>query len=148
MTAVSLGTAPFARSCARCHTELAPSLLSCPACHTLVHADALKGLAAAAERLTAEGKAADARATWRETLELLPPTSPQVRAIESRIAELTATLDREEGGSAAPSAAGPWWKQGAAAGVAILLFSLGKLKFLVLGLTKAKTFFSMFAFFG
>jgi hypothetical protein len=30
----------------------------------------------------------------------------------------------------------------------LLLFSFGKLKFLLLGLTKAKTFFSMFAFFG
>ena len=36
----------------------------------------------------------------------------------------------------------------AAALLVVGVFALGKLKFLVLGLTKASTFFSMFAFFG
>src|SRR5687768_4789248 len=148
MTAVSVGTAPFARSCARCDTELAPTLLSCPACHTLVHADALKALAATADRLSAEGRPVEACAAWREAIELLPPTSQQVRVIHARIAELTARIDGEAGAILPATRAGPWWKQGAAAAVAILLFSLGKLKFLLLGLTRAKTFFSMFAFFG
>ena len=147
MTAVSLATAPSSRSCARCRTELAPSLLSCPACHTLVHADALKELAANAERLTAEGKADEARAVWRQVIELLPPTSQQLPAIQARIAELTARLDAA-GDSSSPPGTGAWWQRGVAALVAIVGLSLGKLKFLVLGLTKAKTFFSMFAFFG
>jgi Zn-dependent protease len=148
VTAVSLGTAPFARSCARCHTELAPALLCCPACQALVHADTLKALAATAERLTADGRAEEARSTWREAIELLPPASQQARVIHVRIAELTAKLDGQAGALPAVARTGPWWKQGVAAAVAILLFSLGKLKFLLLGLTKAKTFFSMFAFFG
>jgi Zn-dependent protease len=147
VTAVSLPTAPFSKSCARCRTELAPSLLSCPACHALVHADVLKELAANAEQLTVEGKAEEARAFWRRVIELLPPTSQQLPAIHARIAELTATLDAA-GDAPAPSRTGPWWKQGIAALVALLGLSLGKLKFLVLGLTKAKTLFSMFAFFG
>lgn len=45
-------------------------------------------------------------------------------------------------------AAGPWWKTGRAALVAGALLLLGRLEFLALGLTKASTFFSMFAFFG
>ena len=52
-----------------------------------------------------------------------------------------------------PAAAKPkvdgesWWKRGGAAIVTMGLLLIGKLKFLLLGLTKASTFFSMFAFF-
>ncbi|HEU4994532.1 MAG TPA: site-2 protease family protein [Gemmatimonadaceae bacterium] len=42
----------------------------------------------------------------------------------------------------------PWYKRGGAALIAVALLLVGKLKFLILGLTKASTFFSMFAFFG
>src|SRR5262249_23840998 len=42
----------------------------------------------------------------------------------------------------------PWWKRGAAAAVTAIALLLGKLKFLLLGLTKLSTFVSMFAFFG
>lgn len=149
MTAFSAGAAHIAGNCARCRTELAPALLSCPACHTLVYSDTLKELAATAERLTAEGILKEARAAWHRALELLPPTSKQVPAIRARVAELTARLDGAQAGPAEPTAvARPWWKHGVAAAIAVVLFSLGKLKFLLLGLTKAKTFFSMFAFFG
>ena len=42
----------------------------------------------------------------------------------------------------------PWWRRGAAGVVTLALLLLSKLKFLLLGLTKASTFISMFAFFG
>ncbi len=44
--------------------------------------------------------------------------------------------------------AGQGWKGGVAGATAVVLLLVGKLKFLLLGLTKASTFFSMFAFFG
>ena len=42
----------------------------------------------------------------------------------------------------------PWWRRGALGVVTVALLLLSKLKFLLLGLTKASTFVSMFAFFG
>src|SRR4029079_18661897 len=40
------------------------------------------------------------------------------------------------------------WRRGAAGAVSLGVLLLGKLKFLLLGLTKISTFVSMFAFFG
>ena len=148
MTAVPADAPGAARSCTRCDTEIAPALLSCPACHTLVHSDALKELAASAARAVADGRFEDARSAWYRAIELLPPNSQQLPLIQARIAELTARINDDAPAAATTGTSGPWWKQGSAALVAILLFSFGKLKFLLLGLTKAKTFFSMFAFFG
>ena len=152
MTALPAGTALLPESCARCRTELAPGLLSCPSCHTLVHADALKELAASAQRLTAEGKLEAARTAWQHAIGLLPPASKQVPGIRSRVEELTTRLDAGRAGTGAPTEmpADPraWGQRGVAVAIAVVLFSLGKLKFLLLGLTKASTFFSMFAFFG
>lgn len=149
MTAVSPGSARDATSCVRCRTELAAATLSCPACHTLVHSESLKELAASADRLAAEGALEEARAAWYRALELLPPNSTQVGRIQARISDLTGKLNA---GTPNPIAttdtASQWWKQGAVGVVTILLFAVGKMKFLLLGLTKAKTFFSMFAFFG
>src|SRR6266700_3685180 len=49
-----------------------------------------------------------------------------------------------------PPAAGKprWWRRGAPGLVTVALVLIGKIKFLLLGLTKASTFISMFAFFG
>jgi Zn-dependent protease len=137
--------------CARCGTELAPTLLSCPACNTLVHAERLKQLAAAAEKSQAEGQLAEANASWHQALELLPPTSQQFAAITQRVEDITKQLASEPGTSAilpAAAAEGPWYKRGWAIVATIGVVLLGKLKFLLLGLTKLKTFLSMFAFFG
>ena len=41
-----------------------------------------------------------------------------------------------------------WWQRGVGGAVTVVLLLLSKLKFLLLGLTKASTFISMFAFFG
>ena len=124
-------------------------MLSCPACHTLVHSETLKELASAADCLAADGELEEARAAWYRALELLPRNSAQVSRIQASIADLTERLNAGTPSSAAPSdAPRPWWKQGAAGVATVLLFAFGKLKFLLLGLTKAKTFFSMFAFFG
>src|SRR5207249_8827341 len=68
-------------------------------------------------------------------------------AIRDRVAEIGRSID-----SSADDAPGddekPWWRRGALGIVTVGLLLLSKLKFLLLGLTKASTFISMFAFFG
>jgi Zn-dependent protease len=140
---------PRAHACARCGTELARTALACPACAALVHAAELKALAARAESHEADGALVEARDAWRESLALLPSESRQHAAITARAAE----LDRRatELAPAAPRSRprdGSWWKSAGAALVTLLLLVGGKLKLLLLGLTKVKTFASMFAFFG
>jgi Zn-dependent protease len=137
--------------CAGCETQLAPAALACPACGTLVHASTLKELAATAADLNTAGQLVEARAAWSRALDLLPPASQQREAIVARIADLNrriASMPAERGPGGAASDTRPWWKRGAAAAVTAIALLLGKLKFLLLGLTKLSTFVSMFAFFG
>ena len=124
-------------------------MLSCPACTTLVHGQELKTLAATADERAAAGDLAAARATWERALELLPPSSRQHQLINERVAELNERIKSMPAApDAAPAGARPWWQRGALLAVTIGLFAIGKFKFLLLGLTKASTFLSMFAFFG
>ena len=134
--------------CARCGTELAPHALACPACGTLVHADRLKQRASAAEEAAAAGDLVRAREHWEEVLSFLPPESQQYTIVRTRVTDLTKRIDAAVPAAAKPKVDGEsWWKRGGAAIVTIGLLLIGKLKFLLLGLTKASTFFSMFAFF-
>jgi len=61
-----------------------------------------------------------------------------------RIADAGAGRASEPG----PGEQRSWWKSGLAGGAALVSLLAGKLKFLALGLMKAKTLFSMLAFFG
>ncbi len=143
-------------ACPTCGTEIAPGLLACPGCRRLVHAVRLKPLAAEAERAEREGDANAALVAWREALELLPPGTRQRQVIEARIAELGLRVDSNAGIAARPQSRdlAPGSEEGAARGTwasaagigALLLMGLSKAKFLLLGLTKASTFLSMFAF--
>jgi Zn-dependent protease len=134
--------------CTGCGTELPPDALACPACASLIHADTLKQLAAAADTATRTGDPVSARSHWTAALRLLPAHAQQHAAIRDRIAELTRRIDA--GPDRPPSAADetPWWRRGAAGVVTVAVLLISKLKFLLLGLTKASTFISMFAFFG
>jgi Zn-dependent protease len=134
--------------CPQCGTELAVSALDCPACHAIVNANQLKELAATATDLSTRGQHVEARDTWLQALALLPETSKQHTVITARVAELSRQIEAQEGGTSKPKVYGPWWKRGFAIGVTVLLLLVGKFKFLLLGLTKASTFLSMFAFFG
>jgi Zn-dependent protease len=135
--------------CVRCATELAPHALACPACGTLVHAEKLKQLAAAASGALTAGDLVGARERWEAALRFLPPESQQYATIRARVTDLTKRIDAAAPVESTPKAEGDsWWKRGGAAIVTIGLLLIGKLKFLLLGLTKASTFFSMFAFFG
>lgn len=135
--------------CAHCGTELAPHALACPACAALVHAEKLKQLAAGADAAAAAGELERARERWETALRFLPPDSRQHALITGRVAELTTRIAAAAPGREPPAAAGgSRWRRGLSAAAAFGLLLLGKLKFLLLGLTKASTFFSMFAFFG
>jgi len=138
-------------NCAGCGTALAPGLLSCPGCQRLVHAEALKDFAAKAGQAARDGDLTAALTCWRRALELLPPDSRQHAAVTAQVAELSRRLD---GGAAADSPRdgrpharkGPWsifLGLGAA-----LAFLLSKVKWLMLGLSKAGTLWTMLLSFG
>jgi Zn-dependent protease len=135
--------------CPRCGTELPPDALACPACKSLIHADTLKRLAGEAESAARARELLGARNHWEAALRLLPPRSQQHLVVRERIAELTRQIDTTAPGNAPVAASdAPWWRRGAPGLVTLALVLLSKLKFLLLGLTKASTFVSMFAFFG
>jgi Zn-dependent protease len=147
-------------------------LLSCPSCHRLVHSQRLKTLAEEAEALEQGGDPSAALASWREALTLLPQESRQFAVIAQRIAALGRQVEsmpdpsapaRPASTSELPDGQGhasPGWSKGAATGVAgtlalavwkfkfLAFMVLSKAKLLVLGLTKASTFLSMFAMVG
>jgi Zn-dependent protease len=152
------GLARSALACPACGTELAASLLSCPACQRLLHADALKQMAAEAEQLARTGELAGALAKWRAALELLPPESGQSRAISAKVAELSSRVDVQAPpipsgpapGSRAARLLAPLGVLGALLWKAkfLVVFLLGKAKLLLLGLTKGGTLLSMLLSFG
>jgi Zn-dependent protease len=134
-------------TCARCGTELPPDALVCPACAALRHGARLKELAADAESARHAGDVEAARGHWTNALALLPVHSEQHTLVQQRLAALA--NDGPTANPAAPtSLEHPWWRRGAAGLVTLAIILLSKLKFLILGLTKASTFASMFAFFG
>jgi Zn-dependent protease len=134
--------------CSRCGTELAPNLLACPACGSLVHAAALKQRAAAAQAAVGAGEPDLARRHWTTVLDLLPRDSQQYGIISQRIADLTPAVEATGSREPAASDAAPWWRRGAGGIASVVVVFFSKIKFLLLGLTKASTFFSMLAFFG
>ena len=138
-----------ATQCAQCATEHPRTALACPACGALVHGEELKRLALEAETATRAGDLARARDRWTTALKLLPANSQQHAAISSRILALASDIERQPADRPQTvNDATPWWRRGAAGLASAVLLLVSKLKFLLLGLTKASTFLSMFAFFG
>src|SRR5256885_15722313 len=142
--------APAPPVCPDCGAQVAPALLACPACHRLVHADALKRLAADAEQAKQTGDTSAELAAWRQALEFLPPDTAQHQTVAARVAELSRAVDRQPAGAKHGSRLG----KGAAGGLGALgvllakfkfalLFVITKAKLLLLGLTKASTLLSM-----
>jgi Zn-dependent protease len=160
VTADGSGAVPV-RVCDACGGQMPAAFLACPGCGRLLHAQALKSLAADAAQAEKEGRADQALAAWRKVLELLPPGSGQHQQVLASIQSLSAAVSRSAappgaGGSAATAPAdgqrrSPRNKVIAglgAVGVLLakfkwaLLFLLGKGKLLLVGLFKAKTFLS------
>jgi Zn-dependent protease len=140
-------------ACARCGTELAPGLLACPACARLVHAERLQQLAWDAEAAQAAGDRRTALDRWRAALSLIPGGTRQHEQVARRVFELEQSVPGE------PAPKRDSKAKGAAAGVGalglvllkfktVILLALGKLKFILFGLSKLGTLASMFVSFG
>jgi len=123
--------------------------LSCTACQHLVHSAALKRLAQEAEAAARSGHLTEALTLWRQALDLLPERARQYQAIQAKIVELSELL-RTSGSAGNPADAAKKKSNMGALGAlgAALLFLITKGKFLLLGLSKASTFFSMLLAFG
>lgn len=148
-------------TCPDCGARVPVALNVCPNCHRLLHGERLKSLARDADRATEAGELQAALVAWRSALELLPPGSRQYATIQERIADLGRRVDAAPalGPGAPPVGSGGDHpsKWGGGAGVtglgalallvwkfkflAVVILSKGKL--LMLGLTKAGTFYSM-----
>lgn len=145
--------------CPACGGELGPRILACPSCRRLVHTDELTRLAEEAARRDREDDPDGAIQAWRAALMLLPAEAKQRVAIGERIDELIARPRAGKRGAsvglAGPKAKHPWWKAGIIGAAllvwklkAVLVFVATKGKFLLLGLTKGGTLFSMLAYLG
>jgi hypothetical protein len=140
--------------CPECSTQVAEGLLSCPVCHRLVHGERLRQLALDAAAATERNDLSRALEAWREALTLLPPASEQAKTISQKLSALS---DRVSASTVSGSSPRPTTSRSArgaltaAAAVALIVwkfkfvavFLLTKAKFLLFGLTKASTLFSM-----
>ncbi len=138
--------------CAQCGLKLEAVSLICPSCATLVYTEELEQLSTRANWAESQGDLPRAREAWAESLRYLPPDSPQYRALADRIdAKAPAPPPMQE--DAPPE--GSRWKKvlGPLGGFGLLiwkfkgiaLLALTKGKFLIFGLGKMQTLFSMFA---
>lgn len=142
-------------ACSQCGTSLAPEMLACPGCHRLVHADALKHLAAQGEQAEREGRTAEALVAWQDVLSLLPTDTRQYEVVAGKISTLGQAVDsrrapvvarNEESPVMEPIAETPQSRgAGGAAGLGagLVLFLKG-----FAALPKISTFLSMFLMLG
>src|SRR5688572_20682333 len=123
--------------CAQCSTEVSEFALACPSCSALIYRERLEGLAARASSAASAGDRATAQALWAEARALVPPHSQQYHVIGQHLAALAdQTPGSPSPGTRRANADGSWWSRGAAVAVTIGVLVIGKLKFLMLGLTK------------
>ncbi|MCB9757565.1 MAG: site-2 protease family protein [Candidatus Omnitrophica bacterium] len=146
----------FVKVCPQCQTQIACGILSCPACNSLIFSQQIKTLAAEAKQCIEEGNSLEGLIRWRKVLEFLPPSSQQYRLVERKVEDLSKKVDTRDLEKA------EFKKQKIPPGLLglgvvgvflwkfkfLLVMLLTKGKLLLLGLTKAQTFFSMFLTFG
>lgn len=144
-------------TCPQCKSTFESSALSCPGCQRLVHRDQLVALSKQAQAHTADGQHSDALSAWRQALSLLPVGTQQHSEIQRRVLHLSAALTRGETPNESPNTNAPDAEKSNAGKLAglgaiglmlwklkwVIGFAATKLKFLLLGLTKIKTLFSM-----
>ena len=126
--------------CSRCESVLEEATLVCPRCHTLCHGAELKSLAEQARAFARSQDVSKERRVLERMLRLLPEGAAQHEAIVGRQKQLNDQSSRPGMGKLAGLGAVGMvlWKFKFA-----LVFLLSKGKLLLLGLTKAKTLFSM-----
>ena len=154
LATLSIDAAPVATRCGTCGTSVAPGILACPGCHRLVHADALKKHRDDAEAAARAGDGQAELAAWRLAAELLPLQSKQYTIVQEKIAALSQAADAAPVPEIPQSGRWKWLGGLGTAGVFLWKFKFlvvtiaTKGKLLLLGLTKASTFFSLFLAFG
>jgi Zn-dependent protease len=148
--------APDSVRCDECGSDVAAGRLVCPGCHRLVHAAALNRLKAEAEAAAAASDYAAELAAWRAAASLLPVDSRQAIAVGAKIDALTRAGGPAVSAPAEMPRTGIWKWIGGLGPIGVLLWKFKFLliafatkgKLLLLGLTKASTFFSMLLAFG
>ena len=138
--------------CANCGVKLEAASLICVACGTLVYAEELEQLSTRAKWAESQGDQQRARDAWAESLRYLPPNSQPYRTIADHL-DATAPPPPPIQPDAPPE--GSWWKKilGPLGGFGLMiwkfkgiaLLALTKGKFLLFGLGKMQTLFSMMA---
>jgi Zn-dependent protease len=130
----------LAGRCRNCTQEVPAGALACPQCHSLIHADELERLAAAAKDLEAKSQPRAARDRWLEALALLPNDSQQADWIRGHTKDLLKqALDSER-----PRQQNKWVKRLGPLGPVAVLAAKFKTFFLVL--FKLKFLLSLAAF--
>lgn len=134
--------------CPQCGEKLTAGALVCPVCQSLVYANELRQLAERARTTEEVGNTDETHRVLQEMLMLLPRGSSQYDQVTARLAALPPPKAHD-----VPPAQ-PWRKLITSLGVvgaiawkfkAFVLLALTKGKFVLLGLTKLPTLFSMFA---
>lgn len=146
---MTVGTVETSILCDRCQTEIAPGLRVCPGCHRLVFSRELQELAGEADAAARAGDHSGELRAWRMSLDFLPPDSRQFATIAAKVDLLSRSTDAPAAGQ--PPSTGVWRWLAVLGPVGLLLWKfkfvlvllLTKGKLLLLGLTKASTFFSM-----
>lgn len=110
-----------------------------------MYADLLVRYAADADRMTSEGRLAEATELWHRTLALLPEDAAQRGPIDAKLHAIGERMERGEGRIEAPEAAPKGLWAGIGAG---LIFLATKGKALLLALTQGGAILSIFAFLG
>ena len=77
-------------TCKACSALLDASALVCHRCHTLVHAEELNRLSAAAKFAEEHGDLVRARKLWQDCVPLLPPSTEQAVWIRKHLDALPA----------------------------------------------------------
>jgi len=126
-------------NCPDCSHYLPPGTIACPDCHAIIYASFLRTLAVQATTAESEKHWPQARALWVQTLDWLPPGTKQSEAVNAKIAALDAHTRAEQDWQA------KWTKR--LGPFAPVFFFLAKAKGLIFLLFKAKSLFSLVAFF-
>jgi Zn-dependent protease len=149
--------------CPKCEGRMPPALQVCPTCLRFVHQDKIKQLVQDAEVATVANQLSHAASLWRQVLELIPADVLQAQLVKERLAVLRERIDGGENDTPAPTpvaAAGPPDAPASKGGLlgilalslwkfkAAILFALSKAKFLMMGLSKGGTMFTMLFTFG
>lgn len=141
------------QTCPQCQSTFELGALSCPGCQRLVHRGTLNELSKAAREFAASGQTTEELGAWRTALTLLPAGSRQHTEVLRRIEALSTAIT----GGMPNTTSEPQQDKGSAGKAAglgaiglmlwklkwVIGFAATKLKFLLLGLTKMKTLFSM-----